>query len=79
MSEYARNHINKYCNRESLQFISIARKSSRISFSKKEGPHWVSIFEFEFSGDGESSYTGEMILTNYKVASIEMPPYKFVH
>jgi len=76
VSESARSHINSYCNTESLQFISLARKSSRINFSKQHGPHWVSIFEFEFSGDGESSYLGEMQLRGYKVDNIFMPPYK---
>jgi len=76
ISEYARSHINNYCNTESLQFISLARKSSRICFSKQYGPHWVSVFEFEFSGDGESSYLGEMQLRGYKVDNVNMPPYK---
>jgi len=76
VSEYARNHINNYCNTEGLQFISLARKSSRLSFNKQYGPHWISVFEFEFSGDGESSYLGEMTLRNYKVDAINMPAYK---
>ncbi|XPF94300.1 DUF3301 domain-containing protein [Colwellia sp. RE-S-Sl-9] len=76
ISEYARSHINTYCNTENLQFISLARKSSRISFDKRHGPHWVSVFEFEFSGDGESSYLGEMQLRGYKVDGVNMPPYK---
>jgi hypothetical protein len=76
VAEFARNHVNTYCNAESLQFISLARKSSRINFSKKLGPHWISIFEFEFSGDGESSYTGEMKLRGYKVDEVNLPPYK---
>lgn len=76
ISEYARGHINNYCETENLQFISLARKSSRISFNKQQGPHWVSIFEFEFSGDGESSYLGEMTLKGYKVDKVTMPPYK---
>lgn len=76
ISEYAKKHINSYCNTESLQFISLARRSSRLSFNKQHGPHWISVFEFEFSGDGESSYLGEMQLRGYKVDSINMPPYK---
>lgn len=76
VSECARNHINSYCSTESLQFISLARKSSRINFNKRYGPHWISIFEFEFSGDGESSYLGEMQLRGYKVDNINMPAYK---
>jgi hypothetical protein len=36
----------------------------------------MSIFEFEFSGDGESSYLGEMQLRGYKVDNVNMPPYK---
>ena len=76
VSEYALIHVNTYCNKENLQFISLARKSSRFKFNKALGPHWISIFEFEFSGDRESSYTGEIKLKGYKLDEVNLPPYK---
>ncbi len=76
VAESARYHANKYCEKEQLQFISIDRLSSRLSFTKKLGPHWLSIFNFEFSGDGETNYQGKIILRNYRLDNVEMPVYK---
>jgi len=76
VAEFARSHINRYCESEKLQFISIARRSSRIRFNRKFGPHWLSIFEFEFSGDGESSYQGLMTLRGYRLDDINTPAYR---
>jgi hypothetical protein len=76
VAEFARSHINKYCENEQLQFISIARQSSRIRFNKVSGPHWLSIFEFEFSGDGESSYQGLITLRGYRLDDINVPAYR---
>lgn len=76
VSEYARSHASKYCKEESLQFLAIARLSSKFRFSKRFGPHWVSYFDFEFSGDGESTYHGKMTLRGYKLDNIETPAYR---
>lgn len=76
VSEFARVHADKYCQQESLQFISIARRKSRLKFDKKHGPHWYSTFDFEFSGDGESRYQGVLYLRGYKLESVHLPPYK---
>ena len=76
VSEFARKYANKYCEKESLQFISIARISSRPRFDKINGVHWLSIFELEFSGDGESQHTGKMSLRGYKLENIELPAYR---
>ncbi len=76
VSECALRHIKSYCKKENLQFISLARHSSRLSFSKDLGPHWNSVFDFEFSGDGESSYQGQATLKGYKLDNIHVPMYK---
>jgi len=76
VSEFARMHVNKYCKKESLQFIAIARRSSRLSFSKRQGIHWVSVFDFEFSGDGESQYQGALTLKGYKLDNMDIPAYR---
>ena len=76
VSEFARSYINKYCEKESLQFIAVARRSSRLSFSKRQGIHWVSIFDFEFSGDGDSQYQGALTLKGYKLDTINIPTYR---
>ncbi|NQY63070.1 MAG: DUF3301 domain-containing protein [Alteromonadaceae bacterium] len=76
VSEFARSHANKYCTKENLQFLTIARRSSRLSFSKRQGIFWLSIFDFEFSGDGESQYQGEITLKGYKLDNINIPAYR---
>ncbi|NQY36770.1 MAG: DUF3301 domain-containing protein [Alteromonadaceae bacterium] len=76
VSEFARSHANKYCTKGNLQFLSIARRSSRLSFSKRQGFFWLSIFDFEFSGDGESQYQGVLILKGYKLDDINIPAYR---
>lgn len=76
VSEMARSQIKKYCDKEQLQFISIARQSSRFRFNKKFGPHFLSLFDIEFSGDGESRYQGSISLRGYKLESIDFPAYR---
>ncbi len=76
VSECALRHIKHYCKNEGLQFISLSRYSSRISFNRALGPHWISTFDFEFSGDGESSYKGKAVLKGYKLDNIHVPMYK---
>lgn len=76
VSEFARKYAKKYCENESLQFISIARISSRIRFNKKNGLHWLSIFELEFSGDGESQHIGRLSLRGYKLEQVDLPAYR---
>jgi len=76
VAEFSRMHIQQYCEKEKLQYLSIARISSRLRFNKRLGIHWLSIFEFEFSGDGESMYTGRALLRNYKLDHIDVPAYR---
>jgi hypothetical protein len=76
VSECALRHIKTYCEKDGLQFISLSRRSSRLAFNKALGPHWISIFDFEFSGDGESIYQGQATLRGYKLDNIHVPMYK---
>ncbi|WP_440873810.1 DUF3301 domain-containing protein [Thalassotalea sp. PLHSN55] len=76
VSEVARMHAKRYCDKEQLQFIAIARRSSRLSFSKKDGIYWYSLFDLEFSGDGESQHQGVLSLKGYKLDDISLPVYR---
>ena len=76
VAERARDHAKSYCDKENLQYLAIARLSSRLTFSKRYGPHWLSTFDFEFSGDGQSSYHGTIVLRGYKLDGIDTPPYR---
>lgn len=76
VSESALRHVNRYCKQSELQFIAIARRSTRLKMSKKYGLSFYSIFDFDFSGDGESSSTGSLSLYGLKLDSIDLPVYR---
>ncbi len=76
VSEFARQHAMKHCKAEGLQFIAIARRFSRIKFTKKQGFHWYSVFDLEFSGNGESQHVGVVSLRGFKLDNIELPIYR---
>lgn len=76
VAETASYHAQKYCEKEDLQFISIARISNRLNFTKRAGLFWLTKFEFEFSGDGMSQYQGIITLEGYKLRDIFLPPYR---
>ena len=76
VAEKARYYAKQYCDKENLQYISIARRSSRLSVNKRHGLHWFSTFEFDFSGDGVSQYQGVLSMRSYKLEDIELPAYR---
>lgn len=76
VAEAAKVAIQKYCDQEKLQFISIARESTRLTFNKRQGVCWVNTFAFEFSGDGESAYTGKAEFKNLKFTGVDIPAYR---
>lgn len=76
LAEVAKQQAQYYCKKENLQFMAIARRSSRLRFSKQDGIHWLSVFDFEFSSDGEASYKGELILRGLKLGDLTIPPYR---
>lgn len=76
VSEAALAHANRYCDQSSLQFIAIARRSSRLTFNKNYGMVWFSVFDIEFSGDGESSNSATLSLYGLKLDKVDIPPYR---
>lgn len=76
ISETAIMQAKKYCQHKELQYLSLSRKYSRLSFSKAKGLYWKSAFVIEFSGDGESSNNATMIINNLKLESIDIPVYR---
>lgn len=76
VSEAALVHANRYCEQSQLQFMAIARRSSRLTFNKKHGLVWFSLFDIEFSGDGESSNHATLSLYGLTLDNIDIPPYR---
>ncbi|TYK66361.1 DUF3301 domain-containing protein [Colwellia echini] len=76
VSEMAEHHIRRYCKEGDLQFISLARRSSRVKYTKQQGLCIYSIFDFDFSGDGESNNQGSLSLYGLKLSTIDLPAYR---
>lgn len=76
VAEKAKQSTKQYCEKNGLQFISLARIKTRMGFNKRLGLFWTNHFEFEFSGDGESAYVGTIALQNLKVINIDLPPFR---
>lgn len=76
VSEAAQRHVHRYCKDSGLQFIALARRSSRIKLTKKHGLCIYSIFDFDFSGDGESNNQGYLTLYGLKLEQVNLPAYR---
>jgi len=76
VSESARFHVNQYCKKTQLQFIAIARRSTRLNFTKQHGLAFYSIFDFEFSGNGEEKNDGIVTLYGLKLNTVDVPVYR---
>lgn len=76
VAERARALAEQHCQQNSLQFIAIARTKTGVGCSKRQGLFIKSVFEFEFSGDGESSYSGYLTMHGVKPFNFDLPAYK---
>jgi hypothetical protein len=76
VSEFALKYTKNYCEKDKLQFISIARRSTRIKYNNKRGIYFYSIFDFEFSSDGDSCYQGVVSLNGLKLNDFVLPTYR---
>lgn len=76
LAEIARNYLQQYCQKQGLQYISVARKTSSLQLSKRYGISWFSEWEFEFSGDGETSYKGYLQMIGRHISRIDTPVFK---
>lgn len=76
IAEAGKKHVLLYCQQNNLQFIDIARRSSKPRFSRQSGFYWLSVFDFNFSGDGEMSYQGVMTLRGLKLSDITTPAFR---
>ena len=75
ITEAANVYVNKYCDLQNLQFISIARSRTRIGIVRGK-PDWKTQFTFEFSGNGEDKYQGVVEMEGLKEVSTVVPPYR---
>lgn len=67
-AETADRAAKDYCNRYHLQLLSVAMQSWRFKFNK--GLQLSVSYEMNYSANGISANTGEVILTNGKIEHI---------
>jgi hypothetical protein len=75
ISEQAKAYLQRYCEQNGLQLLSIARRKTRLT--RTQGRiDWYNEFHFEFSSTGEDSYEGELVMSGLKVLKTELPAYR---
>lgn len=75
IAEAAKSHVERYCQHNELQLISVSRNRLRLAMVQGK-PGWRSEFNFEFSGNREDRYSGTLIMLNDMAKHIEVPPYR---
>ena len=75
IAEHAKVHLTHYCEKQDLQFISLARSRTRLA-SHRGKLDWHTEFTFEFSGNGEDSYQGTLTMAGLEVLNTELPAYR---
>lgn len=75
ISEHAKFYLSRYCEKNGLQLISIARSKTRLSIHKGR-LDWFNEFNFEFSSTGEESYQGILTMSGLSIVNTELPAYR---
>lgn len=75
ISEQAKVHLTNYCDKNDIQFISIARTKTRIGIQRGK-LDWNIEFIFEFSGNGEDRDQGTLYMSGLRLVNIELPAYR---
>lgn len=75
ISEFSIRYANKYCQQQGLQFLSLARRSTRIA-SYRGKIDWKIMYQLEFSSNGEDAYIGTMTSFGHHVIEMNLPAYK---
>ncbi|WP_438864198.1 DUF3301 domain-containing protein [Neptunicella sp.] len=75
ITEKANQYMLQYCDKNNLQLISVSRRKTRLTLHRGK-VDWYNEFDFEFSGNGEDSYRGELIMTGLAIKSTDLPAYR---
>lgn len=75
ISEQASRQIRQYCDTHQLQLLSVARQRTRLTWRTGK-PDWLSVFVFEFSGNGEDRYVGQAEFVGKRLLRTQLPPYR---
>ena len=75
IGEFSIQYANQYCANQNLQFLSLARRSTRISAQKGKFD-WKIVYQLEFSSSGSDAYIGTMTCFGHAVIEMYLPAYK---
>lgn len=75
MAEFSIAYARRYCEKNQLQFLSLARRSTRISAFKGR-LDWKVVYQLEFSSNHEDAYIGTMTSHGSRVIEMNLPAYK---
>ena len=65
----------RYCEKEGLQFMSLARTRTRMSIVRGK-PDWHINYQLEFSSDGETQYIGNIRTHGKQILSVDLPVFR---
>jgi hypothetical protein len=75
IAEQAKRYLTQFCEKQELQLISVARHQTRLAFHRGK-LDWRCEFVFEFSGNGEDSSQGTLVMRGLQVVSTDLPAYR---
>jgi hypothetical protein len=75
IGEFSIQYANQYCEKQNLQFLSLARRSTRISAHRGK-LDWKIVYQLEFSSSGSDAYIGTMTCFDNSVIEMNLPAYK---
>ncbi|MGB3724217.1 MAG: DUF3301 domain-containing protein [Glaciecola sp.] len=78
VAEHTVKYANEYCDKHNLQYISLARSSTKFCAHKGK-LDWQLRYEMAFSSDGETEYTGSIVCHGYHVIKVDLPVYRVDH
>ncbi|MGI5309232.1 DUF3301 domain-containing protein [Rheinheimera sp. WS51] len=63
------------CQQQELQLLDCARQ--KYCFKKHNGSlRFLTSYQVDFSGDGESRYQAELLLSGMRLAAFQLPAYR---
>jgi hypothetical protein len=77
IAESTVKYAKQYCKKEGLQYISLARVKTKLSFHRGK-PDWLIDYQLEFSSDGEMQYNGIIQTHGKDVIKVELPVFRMV-
>lgn len=73
--ERARMLARQLCQQQQLQLLDCGRNGH--SLKKLNGNlRWVTSYQVDFSGDGQSRYQAELLLKGMRLAQFTLPPHR---